>query len=159
MGQGITASIALVCALGAGAGCRKRREFRDAAPRPPAGAPRGSFALTYYWLGSDQPGVGVKDDPLIRFVSVAVDPQVIPLGTKLYIKELDGMELPYLGDETGSNQHGELHDGCVIAQDIGAKIKGLEVDWFVEQKAHYQFLDKRHALTHVTVHDGGARCP
>lgn len=154
MGQGITASIALVCTLGAAAGCRKRREFRDAAPRPAAGALRGTFALTYYWLGSDQPGVGVKDDPLVPFVSVAVDPTVIPLGTKLYVQELDGMELP-----PRDAQPAAIHDGCVVAQDIGAKIKDLKIDWFVEHKAHYQFLDKRHALTHVTIHDGGARCP
>jgi 3D (Asp-Asp-Asp) domain-containing protein len=159
VGRGIVAIIALVCMLAASAGCRKRREFRDAAPRPPAGTLRGSFALTYYWLGPDQPGVGVKDDPLVRFVSIAVDPRVIPLGTKLYVQELDGLELPYLGEKTGSNLHGELHDGCVVAQDTGAKIKDLKIDWFVEQKAYYQFLDRRHALTHVTIHEGGARCP
>lgn len=152
MRRGITTIIVLVCAIG---GCRKRREFRDAAPRPPPGALRGSFALTYYWLGSDQPGVGVKDDPLVPFVSIAVDPTVIPLGTKLYVKDFDGVELPAL-DGSGATS---LHDGCVLAQDIGGKIKDLKIDWFVRDKAHYQTLDKRHALTHVTIHDGGARCP
>lgn len=141
--------VAVVCALLAAGGCRKRREFRDAPLPPPPGAERGAFELTYYWDGEGDAAVGVKNDPLVPFVSVAVDPEVIPLGTRLYVKELDGAPLP----------SGGHHDGCVVAQDVGSKIKGRDIDWYVALKASYQYLDKLLQLTHVTVHDGGARCP
>jgi 3D (Asp-Asp-Asp) domain-containing protein len=129
-------------------GCRKRaREFRDA---PGPGISRGSFALTYYWASPGDPEntVGVKDMPLVPFVSVAVDPNVIPIGTHLYISELDGVVLP----------GGATHDGCAIAMDVGSKIRGQKIDWFVLAKDHYKALDPRLKLTHVTVHDGGMRC-
>lgn len=140
--------IALVLALTAVASC-KRKATRDAGP-PPPGTARGSFALTYYWVtpGSGENVVGVKDQPLVPYRSVAVDPKVIPLGTHLYLRELDGAALP----------GGGTHDGCALAMDVGGKIKGDKIDWFVEAKANYRDLDDRLKLTHVTVHDGGMRC-
>ena len=47
--------------------------------------------------------------------TVAVDPTVIPLGTKLYIQSIDGSE----------------DYGFAVAEDIGAKIKGNRIDLFM----------------------------
>ena len=129
-------------------GCKRARVVRDAAAPPPPGPARGTFALTYYWVTPDNPGIGVKDDPLVPYVSVAIDPTVIPMGSHLYLRELDGVLLP----------GGARSDGCVIAADVGGRIKGLRIDWFVGERAHYDELDARLELTHVTIHDGGARC-
>jgi hypothetical protein len=53
-----------------------------------------------------------------------------------------------------------LHDGCVIADDTGGRIKGSKLDFFVGEEANYRVLDRvLHDLERVTVHDGGARCP
>ena len=50
---------------------------------------------------------------------VAVDPRVIPLGTKLYIESLDG----------------SADYGYAIAGDTGGAIKGNRVDLFMDTKA------------------------
>jgi 3D (Asp-Asp-Asp) domain-containing protein len=194
--------------------CRGEPPIHDAAPRAPAGAPRGSFALTYYWLENqpkgdpddltlftracepvvsvssefardltlagtarlldgrvlgvagdcdckrspcvrvlpgDQPwGVGLDNRPLAPFVSLAVDRAVIPIGTALYIEELDGAPLPGVLLA--------LHDGCVVADDTGGRMKGAKIDWFVGRREAYALLDAQLHLTQVTVHDGGERC-
>jgi 3D (Asp-Asp-Asp) domain-containing protein len=195
--------------------CRRSPEFHDAAPRGTAGAARGTFALTYYWMETqpagddaavalytracepvatvsaafakdltlagtarlvdgrvlgvtgdceckrspcvrvlppDQPwGVGLDNRPLVPFVSLAIDRDVIPLGTHLYIEELDGALLPGLMLS--------FHDGCVVADDTGDRMKGNRLDWFVGRHEAYAVLDARLHLTKVTVFDGGARCP
>jgi len=66
-------------------------------------------------------GRGVRNRPLEPFRSVAVDPDVIPIGEPVYLPELDGLVLP----------DGRLHDGCVRADDQGGGIKDRKVDLFV----------------------------
>src|SRR5690606_27071666 len=39
-------------------------------------------------------GTGIDDRPLSPFRSVAVDPRRVPIGTVLYIPELDGLRMP-----------------------------------------------------------------
>lgn len=195
--------------------CRREPVHVDPAPRGAAGAPRGSFAMTYYWmeiqpagdpaevtlftrtcepvarvsasfakeltlagtarlvdgrvlgvagecdckrspcvrvLPPDQPwGVGVDNRPLAPFVSLATDRNVIPIGTRLYIEELDGALLPGLLLS--------FHDGCVVADDTGDRMKGNRIDWFVGKQQAYAVLDGRLHLTNATVSDGGDRCP
>jgi 3D (Asp-Asp-Asp) domain-containing protein len=67
-------------------------------------------------------GRGATGKPITPLLTVAVDSDVIPLGTPLYIPEFDG--LPRDLDQSAS------HDGCFIAQDRGMKIKGQHVDVF-----------------------------
>lgn len=189
------------------------------AARPSAGASRGSFQLTYYWVTSeddfsgaatttlyrpgctalatvrpgfasavdiegtgrltdgrlinvaggcgcarspcyveppaDHPwGTGVQDRPLVPYRSIAVDPAVIPYGTRLWIAELDGVAVPGVAPWGGF-----VHDGCVLAADTGGGIVGMHIDWFVGLIASYRTLDGALQLDQVTVHDGGARCP
>lgn len=215
MARAIRSGFLLVLLLFSGAACRdKKPAYRDAAPRPAPGAVRGTFALTYYWVATQDEddrgavplttrdcktvasvseeyaddfflsgtgrlldgrvlgvtgdctcsrspcvevlppehpwGVGVQDRALVPFVSLAADPAVLPIGTHLYVPELDGALLP--GSPTA-------HDGCVVVDDTGARMKGLRVDWFVGSKAHYRELHARLQLRRLTIHDGAPRCP
>jgi 3D (Asp-Asp-Asp) domain-containing protein len=102
-------------------------------------------------LPPEQPwGAGVENRPLVPYLSVAVDRALVPIGTLLYIEELDGAQLP--GTLVG------VHDGCVVADDIGDRITGQHLDWFIGRHAAYALLDARLHLTNVTVREGGARC-
>jgi 3D (Asp-Asp-Asp) domain-containing protein len=67
-------------------------------------------------------GRGATGNPITPLYSVAVDTSVIPLGTTIYIPELDGMPR--------DSQASGLHDGCFQAQDRGLRVKGKHVDVF-----------------------------
>lgn len=66
-------------------------------------------------------GRGATGKPITPLLTVAVDTDVIPLGTALYVPELDGIPR----DDAGTP-----HDGCFIAQDRGVRVKGKHVDFF-----------------------------
>lgn len=64
-----------------------------------------------------QPGYGLTaSGTYARPGTVAVDPRVIPLGTRLYIESLDGSK----------------DYGFAIAEDVGGAIKGNKIDLFFE---------------------------
>jgi 3D (Asp-Asp-Asp) domain-containing protein len=67
-------------------------------------------------------GRGATGKAIIPLLSVAVDTDVIPLGTAIYVPEYDGV--PRDPDQQA------VHDGCFIAQDRGLKVKGKHVDVF-----------------------------
>jgi 3D (Asp-Asp-Asp) domain-containing protein len=67
-------------------------------------------------------GRGATGRPIVPLLTVAVDSDVIPLGTAIYIPQYDGLPR----DEVGS----EKHDGCFVAQDRGIRIQGQQVDVF-----------------------------
>jgi 3D (Asp-Asp-Asp) domain-containing protein len=77
-------------------------------------------------------GRGAGARPLIPFKSVAVDPSIIPIGETLYIPELDGLLLP----------DGNIHDGCVRADDTGGAIKQRKMDFFVLSQANFRYLNQ-----------------
>jgi 3D (Asp-Asp-Asp) domain-containing protein len=66
-------------------------------------------------------GRGATGKAITPLLTVAVDSEIIPLGTALYVPELDGIPR----DEAGTP-----HDGCFIAQDRGVRVKGKHVDFF-----------------------------
>lgn len=72
-------------------------------------------------------GRGATGKAITPLLTVAVDPEVIPLGTPLYIPEYDG--LPRDPEER------TVHDGCFIAQDRGLKVKGRHVDIFTGHRS------------------------
>lgn len=67
-------------------------------------------------------GRGATGKAIIPLLTVAVDPSVIPLGTAIYIPELDGLPR----DPEGTR----AHDGCFIAQDKGMSVSGQHIDVF-----------------------------
>lgn len=67
-------------------------------------------------------GRGATGQPIVPLLSVAVDSDVIPLGTPLYIPQYVGMPR--------DASHSARHDGCFIAQDRGIKVRGEHVDIF-----------------------------
>lgn len=79
-------------------------------------------------------GRGAMGRAITPLLTVAVDSDVIPLGTPIYIPEFDGAPR----DEQGS-----LHDGCFIAQDRGLKVKGKHVDVFTGQSAFTRLWNTR----------------
>jgi 3D (Asp-Asp-Asp) domain-containing protein len=67
-------------------------------------------------------GRGATGRGITPLLSVAVDSNVIPLGTPLYIPEYDGVAR----DPSGYTKH----DGCFLAEDRGMSVKGQQVDVF-----------------------------
>ena len=118
---------------------------------PPVAVPAGTFADK---TGSDARwGLSARGEPLVPFRTVAVDPKVIALGTRLYIPELDGLTMP--GPPPWG---GFVHDGCVVATDVGGRIRGRHVDFFVVRQVHKNAFDARWKLAKVTVHRAEDRC-
>lgn len=79
----------------------------------------GKFKITYYWIGEDSWGyqtkMGVRSS---RFYTVAVDPDVIPLGSKIII----GNEIYW-------------------AVDTGGAVKGKVIDIFSETPLHEMYYE------------------
>ena len=67
----------------------------------------------YAYTGGGYTATGTK----ARYVTLAVDPKVIPYGTKVYIKELDKV---------------------FVAEDCGGGIKGNKIDIYMNSKADCQ---------------------
>ena len=66
-------------------------------------------------------GRGALGKAITPLGSVAVDSDVIPLGTHIYIAEFDGVL---------RHPAGGVHNGCFVAEDRGLKVKGKHVDVF-----------------------------
>lgn len=73
-------------------------------------------------------GSGNDDNPLVPFVSVAAND--IPIGTVVYVKQLDGLKLP----------NGMLHNGCVRVDDRGWSFGNCQLDFFVVEYIFYDIL-------------------
>ncbi|CAO3592210.1 unnamed protein product [Absidia cylindrospora] len=82
-------------------------------------------------------GAGLQN--LRPYVSVAAND--IPLGTTLYVRELDGLELG----------NGQVHNGCVSVDDDGWSFGGCQLDFFVVSYVDHLWLDRELDLDHVSV--------
>jgi 3D (Asp-Asp-Asp) domain-containing protein len=91
-----------------------------------------------YRFTRHQFGLGVGNCPLAPFRSIAVDPEMIPLGSKVFIQETVGMVLP----------DGSVHDGYWDAIDIGSAIKKDRIDLYVGLNKHAETLT-RAKITHL----------
>ncbi|MEX1362303.1 MAG: D-Ala-D-Ala carboxypeptidase family metallohydrolase, partial [Nannocystaceae bacterium] len=98
-------------------------------------------------------GHGVQNRALQPFRSVAVDKDVVAYGTKLYIEQFDGVQMP--GEAPWG---GFVHDGCVSADDTGSAIVGKHLDFFSARRDHYVSLNAVLGVSDVTVREGGDRC-
>ena len=73
-------------------------------------------AKAYPW------GRGATGRAITPLLTVAVDSDLVPLDTPVYIPEYDGVPRDASGSAT--------HDGCFIAQDRGVRVKGEHIDVF-----------------------------
>jgi 3D (Asp-Asp-Asp) domain-containing protein len=71
-------------------------------------------------------GRGATGRAITPLLTVAVDSDLIPLDTPVYIPEFDGI--------ARDASRSALHDGCFIAQDRGVRVKGEHIDIFTGQR-------------------------
>jgi 3D (Asp-Asp-Asp) domain-containing protein len=79
-------------------------------------------------------GRGATGKAITPLLTVAVDSNVIPLGTALYIPEYDGIARDLSG--------GAKHDGCFVAEDRGLAVKGQQVDVFTGHREITQLWNR-----------------
>jgi len=85
------------------------------------GTPQFRLKATLYHAGAK--GVGALDSlgcKVVAMRTVAIDRNLIPRRTKLYIKETVGLPMP----------DGSKHDGFWYASDTGGAIKGEKIDLY-----------------------------
>lgn len=95
-------------------------------------------------------GRGATGKSITPLSSIAVDSEVVPLGTSVYIQEYDGIP---------RRPGGSPHDGCFVAEDRGMKVRGKHVDIFTGNPSittHFNELVPSNQGVHVYV--GTARC-
>lgn len=66
-------------------------------------------------------GRGAAGKPITPLRTLAADTSILPMGTSVYIPELDGVP---------RGETGEAMDGCFVVEDRGLKVKGEHVDLF-----------------------------
>jgi 3D (Asp-Asp-Asp) domain-containing protein len=102
-------------------------------------------------------GTGGTGRTLQPFRTVAVDPKVVKLGSLLYVPLLEGRVMP-----GRSPWGGFVHDGCVVADDVGGGIKDNQLDLFVGRRGWFLGMSGSggsHAWArHVPVFDGSKIC-
>ncbi len=78
-------------------------------------------------------GLGVKGYHLIPYKTIAVDPNVIPYGSVIYVPEAEGVAY--------KNSNGEItkHNGLFFAGDTGSKIIGNHIDVFIGYDTTHSF--------------------
>jgi 3D (Asp-Asp-Asp) domain-containing protein len=83
--------------------------------------PDGTTEIRYRVCGPSAPyGYGYQDIPLVPYRSVAVDPNIIPIGSTIFVPAAKGVVLP----------DGTIHDGLFQAVDVGDLIVALHIDFF-----------------------------
>ena len=118
------------------------------------GSPVFNVKATLYHAGAK--GVGALDSLGCRVVpmrTIAVDKNIIPRRTVIFIKETVGLKMP----------DGGSHDGYWYASDVGGAIKGQKVDLFTGsgKGSMSPFMDRRLNLAKLTAHTVGTfkGCP
>ncbi len=95
-------------------------------------------------------GRGARGTAITPLRTIAVDSKVVPLGTKVYILEYDGVP---------RSEGGARHDGCFIAEDRGMKVIGEHVDIFTGNPRVTEHLNQAVPSNEgVHVYVGTARC-
>ncbi len=96
-------------------------------------------------------GRGAAGTAITPLMTVAVDTDVIPMNSSLYIPEYEGLPL----DRAGSS----YHDGCFLAQDRGLKVQGHHVDIFTGEPTITRLWNELMPSNRgVTVVLGSPRC-
>jgi 3D (Asp-Asp-Asp) domain-containing protein len=79
-------------------------------------------------------GRGAMGTAITPMRTLAADTSILPMGTVVYIPELDGAPRGEAGDAL---------DGCFVVEDRGLKVKGEHVDIFTGSSAHTALLEER----------------
>ena len=116
------------------------------------GSPVFNVKATLYHAGAK--GVGALDSlgcKVVPMRTVAVDKNIIPRRTVLFIKETVGVKMP----------NGATHDGYWYASDVGGAIKGERIDLYTGQGAASMKPVHKLNLTRITAVKVGAfkGCP
>jgi 3D (Asp-Asp-Asp) domain-containing protein len=95
-------------------------------------------------------GRGAAGTPITPMRTLAADTSVLPMGTVVYIPELDGAR---------RNDAGEVIDGCFVVEDRGMRVQGEHVDIFTGFPANTALLNERVPSNQgVTVVVSAPRC-
>ena len=96
-------------------------------------------------------GRGATGKAITPMRTVAVDSTVLPLGTVVFLPELEGA--PTSEDGSGS------HDGCFVAEDRGIRVKGEHLDIFTGSEAMTRLMNRLVPSNQgVTVVTGDSKC-
>lgn len=79
-------------------------------------------------------GCGVRNIPLMPFRTIAVDTNIIPIGSVIYVPELRGRAFHHDGKDL-------MHDGYLFAGDRGGAIRGKHIDVFMIDQKDIPFED------------------
>ena len=83
-------------------------------------------------------GRGAAGTAITPMRSLAADTTLLPMGTVVYIPELDGAPAA-----TGDGTDARALDGCFVVEDRGLKVKGEHVDIFTGHPAHTAVINER----------------
>ena len=87
------------------------------------------------FMAVDHPlGCGVRNIPLMPFRTIAVDPDIIPIGSVIFAPDLRGRAFRHEGREL-------VHDGYLFAGDRGGAIRGRHIDVFMVDAPDTPFED------------------
>jgi 3D (Asp-Asp-Asp) domain-containing protein len=93
-------------------------------------------ASTFPW------GRGAAGRPITPLRTVAADTNVLPMGTVLYIPDLDGVTRLARGGASNASG-GDVIDGCFVVEDRGLRVQGEHVDIFTGQPAQTAALNAK----------------
>ncbi len=79
-------------------------------------------------------GRGAAGSAITPMRTIAADTAVLPMGTVVYIPELDG---------ASRGEGGDTLDGCFVVEDRGLRVKGEHVDIFTGHSAQTALLNER----------------
>ena len=89
----------------------------------------GSFEITAYCSGtccSSGTGITASGNPAVEGKTIGVDPDIIPLGSKVKIVFSDGTEHVYRADDTGSAINGNTIDLYMGTAESGGHERALQ---------------------------------
>lgn len=89
----------------------------------------GSFEITAYCSGtccSSGTGITASGNPAVEGKTIGVDPDIIPLGSKVKIVFADGTEHVYRADDTGSAINGNIIDLYMGTAESGGHERALQ---------------------------------
>ncbi len=113
-------------------GTKIKSSFKASANAPKNYKKVLTMKASAYTYGNDGGNYTCLGKPTSRG-TVAVDPRVIPLGTKLYIESTDGKYI-----------YGEA-----VAGDTGSAIKGNKIDLFVESARECRAFGRRNVVVYI----------